>query len=105
MPSDVISTATVLLIRQNPHPAMAEVKYVHQNFAFEAVDLGAGKFRVINRQYFPIPMGTHSDTRLLKTVKVTDGTIPVALQPQQSKEFAIPVGNVKVNDGASLLEF
>ena len=31
---------------------MAEVKYVHQNFAFEAVDLGAGKFRVINRQYF-----------------------------------------------------
>jgi len=31
---------------------------------------------------------------------VTDGTIPVALQPQQSKEFAIPVGNVKVNDGA-----
>lgn len=35
-----------------PHPAVAEVKYVHQNFAFEAIDLSAGIFKVINRHYF-----------------------------------------------------
>ena len=86
---------------RTPHPAMAEVKYVHQNFAFEAVDLGAGKFRVINRQYFSDTDGyTFRYTITENGKKVTDGTIPVALQPQQSKEFAIPVGNVKVNDGA-----
>ena len=80
---------------------MAEVKYVHQNFAFEAVDLGAGKFRVINRQYFSDSDGyTFRYTITENGKRVSDGTILVSLQPQQSEEFAIPVGNVKVNDGA-----
>ncbi|HHX31648.1 MAG TPA: beta-galactosidase, partial [Bacteroidales bacterium] len=35
-----------------PHPAINEVKYVHQNFAFEVVNIDKGIFRVINRQYF-----------------------------------------------------
>ena len=86
---------------RTPHPAMAEVKYVHQNFAFEAVDLGAGKFRVINRQYFSDSDGyTFRYTITENGKRVSDGTILVSLQPQQSEEFAIPVGNVKVNDGA-----
>ena len=37
---------------RTPHPAMAEVKYVHQNVAFEAVDPANGKFLVKNRFYF-----------------------------------------------------
>lgn len=37
---------------RKPHPALAEVKYAHQNVAFEAVDLKAGRYKVINRFYF-----------------------------------------------------
>lgn len=37
---------------RRPHPAMAEVKYTHQNVKFEAVDLKKGDFRVFNRFYF-----------------------------------------------------
>lgn len=35
-----------------PHPAMAEVKYVHQNVMFSVVDATSGKYRVFNRFYF-----------------------------------------------------
>lgn len=31
---------------------MSEVKYAHQNVAFEATDLANGKFNVLNRFYF-----------------------------------------------------
>jgi len=37
---------------RTPHPAMAEVKYVHQDFAFDAIDLQKGLFRVKNRLFF-----------------------------------------------------
>ena len=37
---------------RTPHPAMAEVKYAHQNIGFEAIDLANGLFRVTNRFYF-----------------------------------------------------
>ena len=37
---------------RTPHPAMAEVKYAHQNVGIEAIDLAAGKFLVKNRFYF-----------------------------------------------------
>jgi len=36
---------------RGPHPAMAEVKYVHQNVGFEAIDAASGKFRITNRFY------------------------------------------------------
>lgn len=37
---------------RTPHPAYCEVKYVHQNVAFEAINLAFGKFRIWNRFYF-----------------------------------------------------
>ena len=37
---------------RKPHPAMAEVKYAHQNVAFRAVDAAAGKYQVVNRFLF-----------------------------------------------------
>lgn len=37
---------------RNPHPAMAEVKHVYQNIAFEAVNLSEGKYKLKNRFYF-----------------------------------------------------
>ncbi|MGL4520642.1 MAG: glycoside hydrolase family 2 TIM barrel-domain containing protein [Phocaeicola sp.] len=37
---------------RDPHPAMAEVKYTHQDVGFEAVDLAKGAFKITNRFYF-----------------------------------------------------
>ena len=37
---------------RTPHPAMAEVKYVHQNVSITAKDLANGKFEIFNRFYF-----------------------------------------------------
>ncbi len=86
---------------RTPHPSIAEVKYVHQNFAIEAVDLPKGIFRVINRQYF-----SNTDNYLFRYEmsengkKVSEGTLPVSLQPQQSAEVYIPVDAIKAKSGA-----
>lgn len=81
---------------RTPHPALAEVKYAHQNFAFEAVDSGKGIFRIMNRQYFS---GTDDYSFRYQITgngkKVAEGTIAVDLMPQQSKEVTIPHGNLK----------
>lgn len=37
---------------RNPHPALDEVKYVHQNVFITPVDIKEGKFSVMNRFYF-----------------------------------------------------
>lgn len=37
---------------RNPHPAMAEVKYVYQDVNVTATDLASGKFSIFNRFYF-----------------------------------------------------
>ena len=77
---------------RTPHPAMAEVKYAHQNIGFEAIDLANGLFRVTNRFYF---------TNLKKYMvhySVTANN-KVDIEPQASKEFTVPVGNLKPQAG------
>ena len=86
---------------RTPHPAMAEVKYTHQNFAVEAVDLAKGTFRVTNRQYF-----SNTDNYTFKYnitengKKVSEGTLNVSLQPQQSTQVSVPLSNIKTKPGA-----
>jgi beta-galactosidase len=81
---------------RTPHPALAEVKYTHQNFAFETVDAEKGLFRVINRQYF-----SNTDDYSFKYgitengKKVKNGTLAVSLLPQESKVISISIGNLK----------
>ena len=76
---------------RRPHPALAEVKYVHQDFAFEAVDAAKGEFRVSNRFYF-----TRSDayaiqyTLLANEKTLASGTLPLRLAPQESEVVTIP---------------
>ena len=102
MPSDgnFLSNGIVSPDR-TPHPAMAEVKYTHQNFAVEAIDLSKGVFRIINRQYF-----SDTDNYIFRYnitengQKISDGTLSVSLQPQASTEVAVPIGNVKTKPGA-----
>jgi beta-galactosidase len=83
-----------------PHPAIAEVKYVHQNFAFEAIDLNAGVFKVINRQYF-----TNTDNYdFLYDIRengnvIAEGELSVSLLPQQWMQFSIPVEKLESKPG------
>lgn len=85
---------------RNPHPAMSEVKYAHQNFGFEAVDLAKGIFRITNRFYF-----TNSDKYVIKYKVMANhkvvktGTLPLNLAPQTSEEVTIPVGSLKAQPG------
>lgn len=85
---------------RDPHPAMAEVKYAHQNFGFDAVDAAKGIFKVTNRFYF-----TDSDPYTIKykvlanNKVVKSGILPLNLAPQASEEVTIPVGSLKPQAG------
>lgn len=86
---------------RRPHPAMAEVKYVHQNFAFEAVDVSAGKFRAFNRFYF-----TNSANYTLRYLltengrQIAQGSLAINLKPQSSQEITVPLSGLKTKPGA-----
>ena len=85
---------------QNPHPAMAEVKYTHQNVGFEAVDLSKGEIKITNRFYF----SNLSDYSVKYMVmengkKISEATLNLNLQPQESTTVAIPVSNLKQKPG------
>lgn len=81
---------------RKPHPALTEVKYAHQNVAFEAVDAAAGKFRVINRFYFS-PLSRypiHYDIRANGKV-IKKGVLKLDVAPQAAQEFQLPVAMAK----------
>lgn len=85
---------------RTPHPAMAEAKYAHQNIGFEAIDLANGLFRVTNRFYFTNLkkyMVHYSVTANNKVVR--SGKVSLDIEPQASKEFTVPVGNLKPQAG------
>ena len=85
---------------RTPHPAMAEVKYAHQNIGFEAIDLANGLFRVTNRFYFTNLkkyMVHYSVTANNKVVR--SGKVSLDIEPQASKEFTVPIGNLKPQAG------
>lgn len=85
---------------RNPHPAMAEVKYAHQNVGFEAIDAGQGKFLIKNRFYF-----TNLKKYMISyTIKANDkavksGKVSLDIAPQGSKEFTVPVSGLKAKPG------
>ena len=85
---------------RTPHPAMVEVKYAHQNVAFEAADLAAGKFKVLNRFYFTnlkkymISYEVKANGKTLKRGKVS-----LDVAPQQAAELDVPVSGLKPKAG------
>lgn len=85
---------------RKPHPAMAEVKYVHQNVAFDAVDVAAGKYRAINRFYFTnLKKYTIRYELRANGIPVKKGSLTLDVAPQAEKEFSIPVKNVSGKAG------
>ena len=85
---------------RTPHPAMAEVKYAHQNVGFEVIDAAAGRFRITNRFYFTnlnqykISYEVRANDRI-----VDSGKLPLDLEPQASTEVTVPLKRVKPKAG------
>ncbi|WP_352423420.1 glycoside hydrolase family 2 TIM barrel-domain containing protein [Proteiniphilum sp.] len=75
---------------RNPHPATAEVKYVHQEFAFEAVDASRNRYKITNRLFF-----TNSDQYEIRYnitsngEKVAEEALNIVLGPRESREVTI----------------
>lgn len=85
---------------QSPHPAMAEVKYVHQNVAFEAIDLTKGTFKITNRFYFTDLAKYKITYRILENGKtVKQATLPLKVAPQESSTVEIPLYPHKTQPG------
>ncbi|KAA6342706.1 Beta-galactosidase [termite gut metagenome] len=90
----------IVLPDRTPHPAMAEVKYVHQNVGFEAVNLSAGKFLIENRFYFTNLKKYKVSYQVKANDKVVNkGNITLNIAPQSSQEVTIPVQNLKPQAG------
>ena len=85
---------------RTPHPAMAEVKYAHQNVGFEAIDLQAGKFLVKNRFYFTGLKKYQINYAVKENGKVVKkGKTFLDIEPQGSKELNIDVAGLKAKPG------
>ena len=87
---------------QSPHPAMAEVKYVHQNVAFEArpEDLAAGKVKIKNRFYFTDLSGYEVSYSVSEGGKVIkSGKLRLSLEPQDSVIVDIPMPRINPGPG------
>ena len=85
---------------RTPHPSLAEVKYVHQNFGFEAVNPEKGLFRIINRQYFSNTDNyTFRYTITENGKKISEGVLQLSLEPQQTTQVSIPTGKLQPKPG------
>lgn len=84
---------------RTPHPAMEEVKYVHQNFAVKEVDATAGKFTITNRFYFTTSDGYDIKYNVTRNgVKVKSDRLDIQLAPQETKEVTIDVPSIGTNN-------
>src|SRR5699024_2425732 len=79
---------------RNPHPAMAEVKYVHQYFGFSKEK---DQYVVKNRFHF-----TNSDNYILKYSILENGEslvekeIPMKLAPQEEMKIDLPLEDISL---------
>jgi Beta-galactosidase/beta-glucuronidase len=85
-----------------PHPGLTEVKYAHQNFGFDAVDVDKGIFRITNRFYFTPGNKYAISYRILGDGKeLKSGRLPLNLAPQTAEEVTIPVAGLKAQAGVA----
>jgi beta-galactosidase len=85
---------------QQPHPAMAEVKYCYQNVGFEAVNLAKGILKIKNRFYFTNLSKFQVKYKILENGKLLkEAILPLQLAPQDSTEITLPVSQLKAKLG------
>lgn len=70
---------------RTPHPALAEVKYVHQNIGFKVINPERGEVEITNRHYFSTLDNYKIIAQLTQEGKVIkQKEIKVSLNPQES---------------------
>ncbi len=76
---------------RSPHPALAEVRKVYQNIAFEAIDLEKGHFLIHNKFFFKDLSSYALQWELLGDgIVVKEGTLPMPLvRPQGTADLHI----------------
>ncbi len=85
---------------RTPHPAMTEVKYAHQDIAFEATDVANGQFLVKNRFYFTNLKKYQLHYQIKangKTVK--SGKMKVDVEPQGTAPISIDLKGLRPRTG------
>lgn len=85
---------------RTPHPAMREVKYVHQNVGFKAVDAAKGEVEITNRFYFTNLSKYEVKYKIMANDRVVkDGKLALNLAPQASEVVKIPVESLEKKPG------
>ncbi|MDO4163849.1 MAG: glycoside hydrolase family 2 TIM barrel-domain containing protein [Bacteroides sp.] len=85
---------------RTPHPAYNEVKYVHQDVAFEPVSLAEGKFMVKNRFYFTNLNRYNITYQVKENAKVVrSGKVSLDVAPQDSAQLTVNVKGLKQKVG------
>lgn len=85
---------------QQLHPGMTEVKYAHQDVAFEVLDIYEGKFKVKNRFYFSNLDEYRISYKIYETnTLLQEGVLPLSVAPQDSIEVFVPLSAIKAKPG------
>lgn len=85
---------------RTPHPAYSEVKYAHQDVAFEATDLANGKFTVKNRFYFTNLNKYIINYKVKENAKtIRSGKFTLDMAPQEIKSLDVNVAGLKPQTG------
>lgn len=85
---------------RTPHPAYSEVKYVHQDVAFEAADVQNGEFVVKNRFYFTNLKNYVISYKVKENAKtIRSGKVSLDIAPQGSKPLHVNVKGLKPKAG------
>lgn len=86
---------------RTPHPALVEVKKVHQNIGFDAVNLPMGKIKVLNKHSFITTEGItfrwmiYADGKLIDEGDVSG----INLAPAEQTTITVPVQKQNIESG------
>lgn len=81
---------------REPHPGLAEVKYVYQNVKFTSEDPASGKYNIFNRFYFTDLSGYDVRYTVLADGKpVRKGKLRFDTQAQQDEDFIVKLPRLR----------
>ena len=85
---------------REPHPGLAEVKYVYQDIKFSSEDPASGKFNIFNRFYFKDLSKYEVRWSILADGKVVKkGRLHFDTQAQQGEDFTVKLPRLRTRKG------
>lgn len=85
---------------RKPHPGLYEVKYVHQNVQFEAVNIAEGKVLITNEFDFTnLSKYAMTYTVLENGKAIKEGSVALNVAPHQTKEIQVALPELKNEAG------